>query len=390
MKYATTFATIFAAGVVLHLFFALSTGRIAGTSKLEAGRSSSNTATSYVPPTSSKAAGNLNDVYNRTLGFQEIFVVSLPERSDRRDAFRLQASVTDISYTFTNAVLGKNVPTKAQPWGMHREPAEVGCWRSHLNIMQYMVQHRIQTALIFEDDADWEVALKAQLFQAARGARWLLDDTEDKPSHSPYGDGWDVLWLGHSGVTSIETERRRWVVARDPTVTPPKTRTTWFEPKMETWEVGPAPDTQTRIYFVSGLGYGSSAWALTLAGAEKVLYELSLNPFNDPIDSGMGKLCAEHKSNLTCIAPFPAVVGISKPAGPLSRGSDILSGLDKGGEVRKKPGSERTVFSTRLNMRRILNGSTEYESQYPAITGKYMTLEQIGRAVGHGEVLPPI
>lgn len=36
-----------------------------------------------------------------------------------------------------------------------------------------MVAQNIQTALIFEDDADWDVGLRAQMTEFAKGARWL-------------------------------------------------------------------------------------------------------------------------------------------------------------------------------------------------------------------------
>lgn len=39
-----------------------------------------------------------------------------------------------------------------------------------------------------------DVRLKAQLKQVAEGARYVMQSSE--PSSSPYGDDWDVLWLG--------------------------------------------------------------------------------------------------------------------------------------------------------------------------------------------------
>ena len=385
MKYAIPFACIFTAGVVLHIIIAFSTNQFSTAPGLESNEQSLSHNKSTNPLNNLPQQDTLRDVYNGTLGFQEIFVISLPERTDRRDAFAVQAGVTDLAFTFVNAVMGEEVASKALPYTMHREPAEVGCWRSHLNVMQHMVQNDIQSALNFEDDADWDVAIKAQMLQAALGTRWLLGEEEDKSPHSPYGDKWDVLWLGHAGVDSDRerpSENRRWVIPRDPTVVPPTKRSIWYEPDMTPWESGPSADPQTRIFLVSGPAYGSSAWAISLAGAKKIIYELSLNPYNDPIDTGMGKLCKEQRSQVTCVAPFPAVIGVSKPAGLMSHGSDILGNL--GDAVREEAITERVVFSTRLNLKRILNGQTEFESFYPNSTGPLMDFEQIGSAVGHG------
>lgn len=328
----------------------------------------------------------IEDVFNSTLGFQEIFVVSLKERTDRQDAMTLQASVSNLNLTFVDAAKGQDIPSLALPHKLDKAPAEVGCWRSHLNVMRHVVENNIQTALIFEDDADWDVALRAQMREAADGFRWILQDQEE--AISPYGDGWDLLWIGHTGVTTRDHRHssvdysRRWVISKDPTVVHPKAlRTVWYAPNMKHWEEGPDADLQTRTMFLSGRGYGSSAWAVSQKGAQRILYEMSLTPYNNPIDAGMGEFCNRETSDMVCLAPYPAIIGVSKPAGPASRGSDIL---EESSEVRERATSERTVFSTRLNMKRILNFEAEYLSSNPDATGKVMTMQQITNFKGHG------
>lgn len=56
-----------------------------------------------------------NDVFNATLGFEKIFTISLPERSDRRDAFTLQARLSGMSFEFQNGVSGADVSSKVLP-----------------------------------------------------------------------------------------------------------------------------------------------------------------------------------------------------------------------------------------------------------------------------------
>jgi len=53
------------------------------------------------------------------------------------------------------------------------------------------------TALILEDDADWGVSLKSQLHTVAEKTRSLGNVARDQRTHSPYGDEWDLLWLGN-------------------------------------------------------------------------------------------------------------------------------------------------------------------------------------------------
>jgi GR25 family glycosyltransferase involved in LPS biosynthesis len=401
MKYAILLPSIIVTGVVFHLLIANTTGYFSLPGELNKILPAPKSTSTSTLPGIGKLSDGLQDIFNRTLGFQDIFVISLPERTDKRDAIGLQASLTDLSLTYEDGVYGAAIPAEAKPFGMHRAAGEVGCWRSHLNIMQKMVRERINTALIFEDDADWDVALKSQMYHFAQGSRWLLNDTSGTTPQSPYGDGWDVLWVGHCSVHSLQTDNRRWVIRDDPTVTPPGFRGSLLKPwDLSHWESGPNGNNHTRIVFKSGYGFCTASWAISLRGAEKILYSLSMVPFSQPVDLGVGDMCKDNTMNITCISPFPNIVGVSKPAGGIERGSDIgAEGSNRGNEyvrrddkkaqskAREKATSERVVFSTRLNMQRLLNGSTEFESGYPDFVGPLMSLEDLASVEGHGEYL---
>lgn len=72
--------------------------------------------------------------------FQEIFVVNLPERTDRKDAMTLGAAMSDLSFTFSPGVRGADVPAKVLP-PSHRHKGEnwvgkTGSWRAHMNVLQ--------------------------------------------------------------------------------------------------------------------------------------------------------------------------------------------------------------------------------------------------------------
>lgn len=43
-------------------------------------------------------------------------MVSLPERSDKRDAFSLQARLSDLSFVIADGVVGSEVSKKALPY----------------------------------------------------------------------------------------------------------------------------------------------------------------------------------------------------------------------------------------------------------------------------------
>jgi len=150
----------------------------------------------------------LDDIYNDTLGFEKIFILSLPERLDRRDGLVVAAAVSNISVDFIDSVRRDSIPDKVLPVG-HRQDlkdGEVGAWRTHLNTYSHIIQHDISSALIAEDDIDWDIRLKPLLhgFAIAANALLALPATHNHEmdislpklyqeplfSNSPYGDDW--------------------------------------------------------------------------------------------------------------------------------------------------------------------------------------------------------
>lgn len=98
-------------------------------------------------------------VYNETLGFGAVLLLSLPDRTDRRDAMSLLTSLYNVSITHTvDAVRGSDISEKALPFGEAKKTQDtghMGSWRSHMDIFKYIVDNRIETALVLEDDVDW-------------------------------------------------------------------------------------------------------------------------------------------------------------------------------------------------------------------------------------------
>jgi hypothetical protein len=76
--------------------------------------------------------------------FQEIFVVNLPERTDRRDGMVLAGALSEIQLGFIDALRGEEVLDKALPplrEGTQRMAnANVGSWRGHMNAIRECVQ----------------------------------------------------------------------------------------------------------------------------------------------------------------------------------------------------------------------------------------------------------
>lgn len=98
-------------------------------------------------------------------------------RQDRQDSMTMLATSTNIRLILQNGVHyfhsliftidsidmflqvdGNTVHEKARPKGSQAlRPEQLGCWRSHANVWRTIINERIQTAIILEDDADWDV-----------------------------------------------------------------------------------------------------------------------------------------------------------------------------------------------------------------------------------------
>ena len=193
----------------------------------------------------------------------------------------------------------------------------------------------------------------------ATGSRYI-SGTPTKP-RSPYGDDWDLLWLGHCSAQQHPSDPRRFVIENDPTVPPVNHRLNFnLVPKLN--ELG--YDNSTRIVFRANNGVCLYAYALSYRGAQKVLrWQNNVKVFH-PIDMGIGYQCRDDP-NFKCIAVFPQLVDSHKAAGRQSRDSDI--GSFDPNNVREKGITQNIVHSTRLNIENLMLGGKDakIEDQWP-------------------------
>lgn len=322
--------------------------------------------------------GSSADVKNSTLGFEKIFVINLPERYDKLDGFSLAASLTGFTHDVINGVRGQDVVNKSLPSLEMAFPPKtpagrnniVGCWRAHLNFAQRVVRERLSTALVLEDDSDWDISFRDQLADFATGSRYI-SGTPKKP-RSPYGDDWDLLWLGHCSAQQSTTDQRRFVIENDDTVPPMNHRQNFnLVPQMN--ELG--YDNSTRIVFRANDGVCLYSYALSFRGAQKILrWQNKIEKFK-PIDMAIGDQC-KNDPNFKCIAVFPQLVDSHKAAGRLSQDSDIGTYDPK--NIRKQGYTNNIVRSTRLNIDNLLHDGDKAKiedqwSDLPQLTGARRT-----------------
>lgn len=253
-----------------------------------------------------------------------------------------------------------------------------GCWAAHVKTLQQVVQRNLSTALIIEADSDWDVRLKNQLYDLAMSTRALLQAEQQgisgnmtfgslppsipTPATSPYGDGWDMIWMGHCELQARD-KGPRIIHTDDPTTVAMQHLWTWEGIKAGALASYPE---HTRLVFPTNGGVCTYGYAVNQQGAQKLLYHLSLNDFNDPIDVSMRKFCSGKMAGDTqgprkCIGVLPALISAHWPPGDPASSSDIV---DVRGNFRDKGWTPLIRNSVMLNLRNVVDGR-ELEDQYP-------------------------
>ena len=59
--------------------------------------------------------------------FEEVYMIALPERTDRRDAFAVQAALSRISYTHIDGVDGSKVPREGNATCKEAKKSNYAC-----------------------------------------------------------------------------------------------------------------------------------------------------------------------------------------------------------------------------------------------------------------------
>ncbi|KAK2776131.1 hypothetical protein FQN53_002862 [Emmonsiellopsis sp. PD_33] len=370
---------------------------------------------SPIPPSSQcrVSGASLDDVANSTLGFERIYAINLPSRTDRRDGLNLMSALTGIQLDWIDGVDGNAVQEKALPWPASHETiktANIGSWRAHLDALRAIVDNNLSTALIIEDDADWDVRIKSQLQDFALSARALLQPLPSSPSSqsswyadptyvdpvkspgmppamdlnnlprtvppktSPYGDEWDVLWLGHCGAQfpnpalesksalSNQLPRGRVVYHNDATVPGPEHLVVL--PSADDLRATYPPHTRVTHHAMGSIC--SLAYAVSQRGARRLLYELGVKQFDSAYDIMLRDVCegANGRARGVCLTVQPQLFNHHRPRGRGRFHSDISEHADG---VYENASTQMIRWSTRMNLAKLVEGRTDFDDGYPSI-----------------------
>lgn len=290
-----------------------------------------------------------------------------------------------------------------------------------------MVEQRLSTALILEDDLDWDVRLKSQVHVFAKASRQFFRESRHGSSQTPsiinipletprarndervdgqeksrketltvreasYGGGWDVLWLGHCGTNfpshpgpasqddpaspesnnSGRISHVRIVIPNDETVPAPEhLRPHPFAPLDA---LGDEYPPHTRVVHASNGTVCTLAYAISQRAARKLLWRFGLETFTTGWDLMLRDWCDGAYQNGTTEVPDttdPVCLTVQPPlfSHHLSKpGSSDIQGL--GGGYARKTGAPYIRLSVRLNMAKLAAGAAleDLEDQWPDAT----------------------
>ncbi|KAI9715620.1 MAG: hypothetical protein M1828_000763 [Chrysothrix sp. TS-e1954] len=323
-----------------------------------------------------------SQITNATLGFGRILTISLPARADHRERLNVGGGATGIEFNYVDGVLGSdvdksNIPPKDTI--ADKDLGALGAWRAHLNALEEVVASNLSSALITEDDVDWDIRIKSQLLNVAAGTRTIMqplrtekrnDDRRHSgpapitvpPSSTPYGDGWDVLWLGFCRMQpplmhDDWLRKARYIIPDDETVPSYKH---WHPAEPRILDEYPE---HTRIVSHAKMGLCSLAYAVTQQGAQRVLHQMKEDKFRAGFDVMLYQWC-EHGHDNTCLTTMPQVINHHRAAGRISDDSDLRGGMESD-DIREKGETLNIRWSTMLNIEKLLNNQTDYEDQFP-------------------------
>ena len=205
-----------------------------------------------------------------------------------------------------------------------------------------------------ESDVDWDMRIKQSMIGVGEGTKAIADWPFDPPLPAestsssikgaldpqprPYGDKWDILWIGHCGSSANGDGR---IYAFNDTAAPDDDHA---------WAYGNRPadghrPPGTRIVYQLDTTVCTTSYAISNQGAHK--FERIFQQANSPIDLKIWDACANNPK-LACLAVWPQVISMTESRGNIKH---TEGGLSFGHEIveEKIVAGKSIQVSSRVN-----------------------------------------
>ncbi|KAF2429957.1 hypothetical protein EJ08DRAFT_256836 [Tothia fuscella] len=166
------------------------------------------------------------------------------------------------------------------------------------------------TALIVEDDVDWDVRIATQMQRLSGSARELFEVSDSDPA--PYGTDWDVIWIGHCGEKAEDSAHLDY---RDDS----RVTTDGFHGFSKKLWMDEIPESHRRLQ-AAVQPICTFAYAVTAAGAQKILQTLGSGE-DEAFDVGLQHRCTNEF--LRCYTVVPQIMQHYEPKQGLGYVSNI-------------------------------------------------------------------
>lgn len=194
-------------------------------------------------------------------------------------------------------------------------------WLAHIDLLKLIIGNRWSSALILEDDMDWSTQIRQQTPLIASA---VLNLTAQSPEPGyPYGQDWDVLWLGHCS-DPPELDKPH-VLYPDPTAAEDINTYRGLNKHIKTVLNG----SQRAVHF-STSPVCTFAYAVTSTGARRVL-DLAATGVGGAFDLMLMHACK--RKDLRCISVNPEVFD---PYHPAEGEESEVGAADHGEEFKSK------------------------------------------------------
>ncbi len=190
---------------------------------------------------------------------------------------------------------------------------------SHVRTWRKIIHENITSALVMESDVDWDMRIKETMVGLGEGVKTIVDWPFDQPKKSqdskhprdfhkalaplsPYGDKWDLVWLGHCGSSADGNGR---IFSWNDTSAPDEEHAWSFAERPGEGHRPPG----SRIVFQMRKTVCTTAYAISNQGAHKL--EKHFRQANSPIDLKIWDKC-EHDPNLSCLGVWPQIISMAE------------------------------------------------------------------------------
>jgi hypothetical protein len=220
-------------------------------------------------------------------------------------------------------------------------PGQARCWLGHLNIMREISLHGWTTTLVVEDDTDWDVNIKRQMKLVAPLIREISSSANANGAavDTPYGNNWDLLWLGHCGDKIAKNVTT--AAVHDPSLPD----ASLYRGAYGTYSYFPP---HLRLAHISYWPLCTYAYAVTQEAALKI-YRHAVGGEEDIITVVLRNMC--HSGTLRCVTVNPELFHHHKQKG--QEGSQIAKaeGWRKLGKIQDVSYTPNIRYSARCNSR---------------------------------------